>query len=281
MDVSIGIVSYNALDKLRDCLDSLAAQSTGYQVETILVDNASSEPIVETVKRDYPWVKLVPSAENLGFAGGTNLALRQATGRFYWLLNPDTALPTPDTLQRFVSLLDKSPETGLLGCRLQQPDGREQLVARGFPTVWAELCDLYHLPIPSYRGPLVNVTGACLLTRAEVWHEVGELAEEYFMYFEDVDWCRRARDLGHRAERSDEVTIVHHEGASYGDRALARRQQYYRGLVRYVAKFDGPLASFALRAGLVCTGLPKLLCSRAPERRELFRTQVELGWKGV
>ena len=98
--VSICIVSYNSLDKLRACLDSIAGQQTARPVETVLVDNASAEPVAASVAAEYPWVHLIANEANLGFAGGTNLAVNRATMPLRLLLNPDTVLPEPDTLEQ-------------------------------------------------------------------------------------------------------------------------------------------------------------------------------------
>lgn len=135
--------------------------------------------------------------------------------------------------------------------------------------------------------PAAFVTGACLLTRREVQEEVGPLAEDYFMYFEDVDWCRRALAKGLRGAVCEGVTVRHHEGASFGGRAFARRELYYRGLLRYLRRHNGRGAAALLRLVLAATGLPKLLAAalldHSPDRAarlSLHRTQLLLGLRG-
>lgn len=287
VDVSIAIVAYNALDKLRDCLDSIAAQATARTVETILVDNASTEPVAATVAAEYPWVRLIASPTNLGFAGGTNRALAAATGRFLWWLNPDTVLRDPRTLDRLVDRLEAEQPIGLLGCRLERPDGTEQVVSPRLPSVWRDVLDLCHVRLAPPDGPVEFITGASLLTRREVFNSVGPLDEGYFLYFEDADWCRRARDQGYRAAVARDVSIVHHEGASAGERQIERREHYYRGLLRYARRHEGAASVAALRLALAGTGAVKwavaLIGERSSERSarlHLFATQVALGVRG-
>jgi len=110
--LTIGIVAYNALDKLRACLDSVAAQVLARPLQVVVVDNASAEPVADTLRADYPWVTLVASARNLGFAGGSNLALAQAQHPLLLLLNPDTVLPAPDTLERLAARFEARPGMG-------------------------------------------------------------------------------------------------------------------------------------------------------------------------
>lgn len=294
-DISVAIVAYNALDKLIACLDSLARQE-GLSVETILVDNASAEPVAETVRDRYPWVELIAGSTNLGFAGGTNRAVAAATGRLVLLLNPDTVLPEPDILARLRDRFDATPSLGALGCRLKQLDGTDQPLPRQAPRVQGELLAMARLP-RWYRRPAVTyegdglveveyVTGAALLTTAAIWAEVGGLDEGYFMYFEDVDWCFRARAAGYRCAVTPEVIIQHHEGASYGGRQYVRREHYLRSLIRFVRRQRGRTAAGLLRAGLVVltlVRLVRLLWDRSedhPARRNLWRAQLRLGLTG-
>lgn len=285
MDISIGIVAYNALDKLSACLDSVRRQ-VGCEVETILVDNASTEPVAETVRERYPWVKLIANRHNAGFAGGTNQAFGEATGRLLLWLNPDTELPEPDVLRRLIERFEAEPGLGALGCRLELPDGTTQHVGGVGPRVGPALLDLAWLARRQPAAdpqPVEYVTGACLLTSAAAWREVGELDEGYFMYLEDVDWCRRAAALGYRCAVEPGITVIHHEGASYGERAFLRREHYWRSLLRYVAKHHGRAAAALLRVGLVVLTAPKLLLAGLrPEagRRDLLRAQLRLGWRG-
>jgi GT2 family glycosyltransferase len=293
--VSVCIVAYNALDKLRACLDSLHAQQSPRVIDTIVLDNASAEPVADTVRADYPWVRLMPNAENLGFAGGTNLAVAAATQPLRLLLNPDTVLPTPDTIEKLAACFERVDRLGALGCRLELPDGATQVIAGRRPRAAALVLDLLHIrltppPAPVRDGLLEAeyICGAALLTSAEVWEDVGPLDEGYFMYFEDVDWCRRAARAGYRLAATPDVTIIHHEGATYGGRTFVRRMHFWRALVRYLRRNDGRIAVGLVRLALALGGLIKLpwawLADRSPERAarlELLRLQLRLGLRGA
>ncbi len=294
MDLTIGIVAYNAVDKLRVCLSSIATQTDCGEIETVVVDNASTEPVSPMVADEFGWVRLVTSPTNLGFAGGTNQAFSGASGRLLLWLNPDTELPTSDTLRRLIDRFDGQAELGALGCRLVYPDGSEQPHRGRFPTVGAELRDLCHWrhepALPALAdASLVGVdyvSGACLLTSAAVWRQVGELDTGYFMYLEDVDWCRRAQSHGWRCVIDRSVTVVHAEGACYGGRLFLRREHYWRSLVRYVRRHDGLAAAAALRGGLALTAGAKLVGSLADrsaaraDRRRLLKAQLRLALAG-
>jgi GT2 family glycosyltransferase len=293
--LTIGIVAYNALDKLRACLDSVAAQVLARPLQVVVVDNASAEPVADTLRADYPWVTLVASARNLGFAGGSNLALAQAQHPLLLLLNPDTVLPAPDTLERLAARFEAHPELGALGCRLELPDGATQIIAGRVPRAREVALDLFHRGQPVVAPPLgaelvdaEYLSGAALLTSREVWQAVGPLDEGYFMYFEDTDWCVRARGLGYRLAAAPDITIVHHEGASYGGRSFARREHFWRALVRFCHRHDTRASLALLRVALAVSAALKLplalVADRSADRAarlSLLRAQLRLGLRGA
>ncbi|MCC7494618.1 MAG: glycosyltransferase family 2 protein [Fimbriimonadaceae bacterium] len=283
LDLTIGIVAYNAAAKLRACLASLAAQR-GLSSEVVVVDNASTEPVARLVRREFPAVRLVRSAVNLGFARGTNRALAGARGEYLLLLNPDTVLPTPDTLAQLLERFRVTPGCGALGCRLELPDGRTQPHDGRCPRALPLLADLLHWPRPTPPPAAVEyVCGACLLTSRAIWRAIGGLDPGYFMYAEDVDWCCRLRAAGWTCAIASDLTVQHHEGASYGDRQFLRREHSLRSLLRLVRRWDGPLAAAALRLGLLLSAPPKWAAawaSSSPARRQWHAAQWRMGWWG-
>ena len=210
------------------------------------------------------------------------------------LLNPDTVLPEPDTLERLCAAFEAEPGLGALGCHLRYPDGSTQAIVGYRPTAGYMIRDLLHRaparpPVPATR-PLVPtefISGAALLTSAAIWQAVGPLDEGYFMYFEDVDWCRRAERAGYRLASAADIVIIHHEGASYGGREFIRREHFWRALVRYLRRHDGLLAAGVVRLALALGTLVKLplaaLVDRSPQRAArlgLLRAQLRLGLWG-
>ena len=215
VDVSVIIVSWNVCDLLRDCLRSLRAAQGSLSVEIIVVDGASHDGSPAMVAAEFPEVRLIAHDENVGFPRGNNIGLAAATGRYLFLLNPDTTVE-PDTIATLHAYLENNPVVGLAGAQLRYPDGTVQSSRRRFPTVWTGLFESTWLEQLAPRRLLDDyymrdtadealtevdwLMGACLFTRRAVWTQVGGMDEGYFMYSEELDWCRRnqGRRLAHR-----------------------------------------------------------------------------------
>ena len=180
-----------------------------------MVDNASADGSPRAIAGHFPSVRLVRSDVNLGFAGGVNsaAALRAAVGAAGTELR---RAPRARRLGRLLDLLDSRPQAALVGPALYYPDGRPQPAAFTFPGLVQVALDLYpidrlmdtrlngriHATRPT---PIDHPLGACMLIRRAAWDDVGPLDEGYFMYMEEVDWCRRARGRGWQ--------VWHHPGA--------------------------------------------------------------------
>ncbi len=228
-DLSIIIVSYNTCDLLRDCLGSINGGCTGLQVETIVVDNDSSDNSVQMVEREFPDVELIVSKINAGFAAANNMAIDKATGRYLVLLNPDTVVHA-GALTELVRFMDATPSCGYCGPRLLNADGTHQPSARRFPTAlscgysslgWGHRfpASRHTLDLHLQRSDQTNfrtdwVTGACLMARAQAVRDIGLLDSGYFMYFEETDWCRRMADAGWEGWYVASATVTHLGGQS-------------------------------------------------------------------
>jgi GT2 family glycosyltransferase len=262
MDISVVILSYNTRDLLRACLRSVAADAGDLRVETIVLDNASTDGSAAMVREEFPWVKLLESATNLGFAGGNNRALERCCGRHVLLLNADAALH-PGALAALAGYLDAHPRVGAAGPRLLNPDGTPQPSAFGFPSLGrmaltatrlARLLTGYVEPARVYRPKVPMavdwITGACLMVRRSVVSAVGPLDEGFFFDFEDVDWCRRMREAGWEIHAVPAAVATHHRWqskAQLGEQWLrADESSYY-----YFRKHHGPAAACMVRWLLV------------------------------
>jgi len=207
MDISVVIVGWNAKHYLELCLESLAKAPPRRSMETLVVDNASSDGSAEMIESRFPWVKLIRSSENLGFAKGNNLAIRQCQGRYIALVNPDVIV-FPGCLDALADFLDQNPEVGNVGPRVLNPDMTLQSTCRRFPTLWNNFCSATGLAtkfknsrlfagehmfyFPHDRTMAVDVLVGCFsMIRREAFEAVGLLDEGLFMYGDDVDWCRR------------------------------------------------------------------------------------------
>jgi GT2 family glycosyltransferase len=276
-DLSIITVNYNSGDLLLECLRAVFEQTRGPSVEYFVVDNASRpDGSLERVERQFPQVRVVRNAANVGFAPGCNVAIPLATGRYVLLLNPDTAVQQR-ALDRMVEFLDANRDVAVLGSPLVGPDGRDQGVAgRGFPTPLAALFgrttiltrlfpnNRWSAKFSSTRDASRRepydvdwVSGACMMVRREAIEQVGTLDPEFFFMWEDADWCFRMKHAGWRVCCSHEAGVVHREGStrSRGVRALwLSTAGFHRGAYRYYRKHINPRRFGALQL-VVAAGL--------------------------
>jgi N-acetylglucosaminyl-diphospho-decaprenol L-rhamnosyltransferase len=291
IDLTIIIVNWNVRDLLRRCLSSIG-QGAGRDlsgdppasqpattlpappigsptIEVIVVDNASTDGSPGMVRAEYPDVRLVVNDENRGFTAANNQGLALSRGRYILLLNPDTEI-MGDALATMVSYLDLHSRVGALGPQLRYPDGSLQSSRRRFPTFatalvestvvqqwWADNRVLHHyymLDTPDDRTQPVDwLVGACLLVRRQVYEQVGGLDEGYFMYSEELDWCRRIKDAGWEVVYLPAATVVHHEGKSSEQVVPARHIHFQSSKIRYFRKFHGSFQAEMLRWFLLST----------------------------
>jgi GT2 family glycosyltransferase len=265
--LSIIIVNWNVRDLLRDCLRSVDAGRGALEVEVIVVDSASADSSADMVAGEFPWVRLVRCEENVGFPRGNNIGLAQARGEYLLLLNPDTVV-LDDALTVLMEYLAANPETGVVGPQLLNPDGSIQSSRRRFPTVatgflestWLEglapgvLRRYYALDLPDDQPAEVDwLTGACLMVPRAVYERAGGLDEGYFMYSEELDWCRRIRALGYRVVYYPRARIIHHVGKSSEQAVTARHVNFQRAKLRYFRKYHGRAAAALLRLFLLAS----------------------------
>jgi N-acetylglucosaminyl-diphospho-decaprenol L-rhamnosyltransferase len=250
-DLSIIIVTWNTRELLAACLEALPAAVGGLAAETWVVDNASRDGTVEMLQVRFPAVRVIANQENRGWAGGNNQALKQSAGRCLLLLNADTE-PRPGSLAALARFLDEHPEAGACGPMLLQSDGRVQGNGRRFPTFWKEFLDitgLRHLALGAYirhfgwgredfttRAEVDEVTGACLLARRETVEQVGLLDEQFFMFYDEVDWCRRMKAAGWRIFYVPEAQVVHHVAASVKQIGFEAYRRLFESQYRYFRK---------------------------------------------
>ena len=265
VELSIIIVNYNGKRFLADCLDSIA-EKVSCSHEVIMVDNASADDSCTFLRENYPETRLVESKINTGFTGGNNLGAQHAKGRLLLLLNNDTRLLTD--IAQILNEFD-DPGLGALGCRLFYGDSRQQY-SFGYEHTpirlvlsWLGISSISVLPdlfrrnqmnTAAYEIPHENVSwisGAFLLTPRYLWEKLGGLDDGYFMYVEDVDYCKRVRDAGYRIAYTPRAEVIHYEGSGkewLGSKALNYSMHSY---IRYAGKFYGRPSVFLMRISLV------------------------------
>lgn len=252
MDLSVCIVNWNTRELLRACLESIEAARGRLAVQVIVVDNASADGSAQMVRESFPSVELIANPENRYYAAANNQALRAAAAPLKLLLNSDIEVPA-DGLRTLVDWMRERPRVGALAPRLVYPDGRLQHSCRSFPspdTVMFEALGLSRL-LPSSRlfgkyrmtwwgydedRPVDQPMASALLLRAEALEEVGLLDEQFPMFFNDVDLCRRLWDAGWEVWFTPTVTMTHHHG---GSTRLVRREMMAesgRGFLEFYRK---------------------------------------------
>ena len=233
IDLSIIILNYNGqfwLKKLLPTLKKNYLKESRYQVEVIVVDNDSSDNSVELVKKDFKWVKLMESGRNGGFAFGNNVAIKENKARYVMLLNSDTEfIKRESNLDELIDYMDQHKDAAMISPRVELSDGSlDQASHRGEPTLWASLTYFAKLEklfpkskfFSQYHQGYKNLneiheidacSGAAMIVRNSAIKKVGMLDEQFFMYAEDLDWCKRFRDAGYKIVFYPEVKIIHHK----------------------------------------------------------------------
>ncbi|TAK04668.1 glycosyltransferase family 2 protein [Patescibacteria group bacterium] len=262
-DVSLVIVNYKVKPLVMRLLLSIRAH-VRIPHEIFVVDNASGDGIAADLARDFPDVRVIANADNRGFAAANNQAARAAKGRHVLLLNPDTEL-IEDCVTPLVQFADAHPQTGVVGCRVLNPDRTLQHSVLAFPTLGSQvpiMLKLHHLfpHLPAVRRYLRRdfdyertqqvdqVIGACFLMTRAALDTIGLLDERYFIWFEEVDYCRMAKNAGLEVWYTPQTQIVHHGGQSFAQVFAPRRQRYFdASLVKYMRKHHGAGASMVVR----------------------------------
>lgn len=229
-DVSIIVISFNTELVLRTCLEHLKDATEGISAEVIVVDNNSRDASADMVAEEFPDVRLIRSAENLGFAAANNVAFRMANGQYLVLLNSD-AFVSRDGIRRAFAHMEADSEIGAGGARLVGTDGSWQPSARMFPSVLNATLVLTGLasrfPKSRFLGRAdrtwadVNlpadadwVPGAFTIIRKQALDRTGGFDESFFLYYEEVDLCRRLKAAGYRVRYFPDVVVVHLGGES-------------------------------------------------------------------
>ena len=290
VDLSIAIVSYNTKAVLLDCIRSIHAHTTGIAFEVIVVDNDSQDGTVAVLKEVYPAMRIIANPDNRGFAKAVNQALAVSRGRHMLLLNSDT-LVKDQALTTMVAYLDDHPDVGAVSCKQWTGDGHLNQTCFPFPSIRDHL--IYSAPFqriaPSMQlaataTQTVDCTksqdvdwanGACLMVRRSLLQQLGGLDEAFFMYFEDVDLCRRLHQQGCRVHHLAEAEIVHFIGCSSG-RDRERLQLVWEfSRIRYIEKHFSPIKRWIMK-GWIAGGAgwrlaQSMWCAPAAQRR--MRTQ--------
>ncbi len=259
MLLSIIIVNFNAVKILKNCLDSIQ-QNTTVSHEIILIDNHSIDGSVAFIRDNYPKIKFIENQENLGFSRANNQGLEIAQGDYVLFLNNDTEL-LPDSLERLLQFLQENPEVGAVGPQLLYPDNSFQLSTGLFPSIWNEwkmknIVKKLDAGDKIFQNELALqfqqqqdvdwITGACILTRYDLVTELGGFDEKMFMFFEDVDLCKRIQNTGYRIVYFPTAKIIHHQGITYKGKRDTKKTIYRQSQKYYYSKHNSWLENVFL-----------------------------------
>lgn len=276
-DVSVVVVTWNALPWLEQCLESVRGR------EVVVVDHGSTDGTVAFVRERFPDVRVIEQ-ENKGMGGGNNAGMRAADGRYYFLLNSD-AWVVDDALERLVAFADEHPEAAVVGPKLLNTDGTLQRSVRGEPTLWRLATEYLFIRKlaprskrlnPLYRGDFGHdrvaevdwLFGPALLVRREAADAVGLFDEDFFMFSEEVDWMTRFRRAGWSVMFFPDAEVVHVGGASHGGRMYVEN---LRGHLRWFAKHRGAKDAERVRKLLLWSLRVRAFVLRREDYREGVR----------
>ncbi len=227
MDITIGIITWNARELLKQLLDSVFLSVKEVSFEVVVVDNGSSDGTLEMLKGSYPEVVLVENAENLGVAPARNQLMHTARGRYILSLDVDTTLYPNGAVETLVATMDQHPEAAIGGPKLVYKDGSLQLSCRPFPSplniaiegTSLKKCAPNSRFVKNYtleewdHNSLREVDwmyGAALVIRSSLLDTIGYLDEAFFYLYEDIDHCFQARRKGYKVLYIPEAVICHH-----------------------------------------------------------------------
>jgi hypothetical protein len=258
MDLSVVVVTYRSREHVLACLNSLAAgvrsrDADVLEWECVVIDNDSHDGTPELVEREAPWVRVVRTGANLGYAKAVNRGFAQTSGALVLVLNPDCVW-REGAIHELIAWLREHPRCGIAAPRILNPDGSLEYSVRAYPSPSAFLFNRYSLLTrlwpgnPWTRRYLLSdwdhrtprsvdwASGAALLARRAAVAVIGDMDEAYFMFNEDVDWCRRMNLAGWSVDYVPDAVVVHHIGASHGPVSNRVILERHRGMIHYYRK---------------------------------------------
>jgi GT2 family glycosyltransferase len=247
--VSIITVNYNQPEVTEALLASIFSLESRASFEIIVVDNASRENHVSRWMDKYPGVKFIRSEVNLGFAGGNNRGIAEATGEYFFLVNNDTEF-TPGLMDRLVHTLDSNAHVGIVSPKIRYYDQPDTLQYAGFTpmnyyTARNSCIGQYekdHGQHDHLTGETGFIHGAAMMVRKDVVEKVGGMPENYFLYYEEMDWCERIRKSGYAVWVDMQALIYHKESVSVGGKSSLKEYFMNRNRILFVRRNSHPVA---------------------------------------
>ena len=259
--LSIIIVHYKTRELTLQCLRSIREFSPRIPYEILLIDNGSQDGIGPVIAEEFPEVRLIETGRNDGFSQASNLGIVNSHGKYLLLLNSDTKIIEP-VFDRLVQYMDSRSEVGCIGPQHMGANGRHQVSYGKFPDLFSEVLRKivdYQIALndPNIRGYLAEfcsteqevdwLSGSCLLLRREALRQAGLLDESFFMYFEDIDLCKRLRDHSWKVIYCPMSKILHYSGQSVKENILAGLVAYRQSQIYFARKHYGRVGDYLVR----------------------------------
>ena len=248
------IVNYNSSEFLHDCLASIGCSNNGSKLNVFVSDNGSEEPI-DYIQKTFNDIAIIRNKQNLGFSKAINAILSTTSSPYIVLLNPDTIVLPDHFWESVAAFMDAHPNVGILGPGVINPDGSIQGSARSFPkfhSLFFGRRSLLTKILPNSRFARANiltnnasesnplevdwVSGACMVIRRKALEKVGMMDDRFFMYWEDIDWCKRMWDSGWKVMYWPAVRIMHHVGGSSDSIAIRPVLEFHKSSILYFKK---------------------------------------------
>lgn len=252
-DLSIIIVNWKVKNLLEQCLDSIFRYKGEYNLEVFVIDNNSDDGSAAMVQNSYPQVNLLALDKNIGFGSANNIAIDKTTADYIFLLNPDSQI-SRHFLKDVLSYMNAHPEIGMLAPKIYNQDGTLQESIRRTPDFKSQALVLLKLinVLPNnkilsrylYRDfdynkeqSVEQIKGAAMLIRKNVFDQIGKFDERFFLWFEEVDLCKRAKDAGILIKYFPKAYVIHQGGKSFSRESTLRKQLYFnKSLIYYFSK---------------------------------------------
>jgi GT2 family glycosyltransferase len=304
--LSIVIPNWNARELLQNCVRSVSQETRNISLEIIVVDNDSSDGSQEMISSRFPEVRLIENDRNRGFAKASNQGIEVARGRYILLLNSDTVI-LDGALDKMVRFMDLHLACGICGPKILNPDGSLQSMGRQrkglFQPNWSATADD---PLASLLSPFESrfeqsrrrgrdpdeiadvdvVSGACLLIRRKVLGQIGLLDEEFQIYNEEDDLCRRVKEAGWGIRYLPQAEVIHHKGMTIKWAQIAPEipVKAYRGKIGFHRKYHGTIAVLLLRLLLKATTFLEMVAYTirylvSPFGGEKWERKIRIRWQ--
>lgn len=254
--VTIITINYNTQQLIEDCIKSVKKNLSGINYEYIVIDNNSNKFNESALKKIIPKIKIIKSTTNLGYSKANNLAAKEANGEYLWFLNSDSLISENNNLHKVVEFLDSNNNYAAASPLILKPNKKPQTAQFGkFPTVWR----LVLSKIFKKNDVLVNtntkklnsqdvdwVSGASMFVKKSVFNEVGGFTPEYFLYYEDIDLCKKFNANRLKVRFVAGAKVIHLEGGSQNS-SVKKRKIAHKSQDIYFKRWGSPVSRFFLR----------------------------------